>query len=339
MPKWTTTGDLTTNNEPNYGGQGAQAYRPYNVPANYAPGIILALVSIDNQTYPDFQTVQPLPAGTTKGKIAGVVAADWPGFSGSINAGGVPTYVSSAQTSIRGTQFVNATIKGIAYAYVDQAGSGAVTIVDGLPIVSSRNTAGYGQGVAVATAVSGALVGVANLPASGIGSSLTAAALAQAAQVFTVATPAAGDVLNLIIQSPYLDTAPGTLQTATWSLALTPTTAASATTAAAAMVAYLNLQPNFSQYFTAANAAGAITVTVNALSTPFLVTFGATAANGTLGETGRFFTHISGMVANSLTTASNVTGAGGTTFVATGSTFTGGTGFTGKIPILVNGEF
>ena len=106
---------------------------------------------------------------------------------------------------MRGTQFIRAKVKGINYVWIDQSGTASVTITDGIPLVSSRVTAGYAQGVAVATATNPqSQVGVANLPASGIGSSLTgsAATLAQASTTFTVGgTPAAGDVLTATFNS------------------------------------------------------------------------------------------------------------------------------------------
>ena len=334
MPIWSTTLDATTNNLPNDGPRGMQSYRPSPTAATYLPGTVLQLVPMDQQLYADHATVQPLPAGTTLTKIAGVVAGSWGGFDGSLDQ--APAYVSVAnpQGLVRGTTYIESIVKGLGYVLVDQSGTAAVTIVDGLELVSSRVSAGYAQGVAVSTAVGAALIGVASLPSTGIGSSLTAAALAQAAQVATVATPAAGDILNLTIQAPYSQGFPSVAQTYTWSLMLNSTTAATATTAAAAMVAYLNATSNFSKYFLATNTAGAITVTVNANSAPFQVTFGS----GT-NLTGAFYTSISGMVANSLTFASNVTGAGGTTFVATGANFTGGTGYKGLIPAFIYGEF
>lgn len=332
MPYITDSADMTTNNLPNYGGRICEDYAPSPISATYLPGTVLQLVAIDKQLYPNRRTVQPMPAGTTATKFAGVVASSWGGFDGSVDG----SYTSTPNTAylLRGTQFIQAVCKGASSILVDQAGSGAVTLVDGLQLVSSRNTAGYAQGVAVSTAVGAALLGVASLPSTGIGSSITAAALAQASQTATVATPASGDILNLTIQAPYTQAAPGVVQTYTWSLLLNSTTAASATTAAAAMVAYLNSQANFALYFIATNSSGVITVTVNALSSPFQVTYGS----GTT-LTGVFTLGISGMVANSLTFACSVTGSGGTTFTAGGANLASGTGYLGIVPAFIYGEF
>ena len=330
MPGWTNTTDSTSNNLPNSGPQGVENYRPIANTA-YPPGTVLQLTTVDKQLFPDFATAQPVVAATNAQLLCGVVSHDWPGFSPS--DGFVSTSVNTALT--RGTQFIKAVIKGAARVFVDQSGASAATITNGVALVSSRNTNGYAQGIAGASAIGGlATIGIANLPASGIGSSLTAAALAQASQTATVATPASGDTLNLTIQAPYTTANPGVAQTVTYSLTLNSTTAASATTAAAAMVAFLNAQPGFSTYFTAANVAGVITVTVNTASADFLVTFGS----GTT-VTGQFTIGISGMVANSLTFASSVTGAGGTTFTAGAANFASGTGYLGKVPAIITGEF
>jgi hypothetical protein len=340
MPNFAGGNDLTTNNLPNSGPRIIQTYRPYKTAASYVPGTVLQLVSLDNQLYPDWQTVQPLPAGTTLGKIAGVVSERFVGFAGSINTTSPPPVGAYQTTTVaapylqRGTQFIEAVCKGFARVLVDQSGASAVTLTDGLPIVSSRNSAGYGQGLTLFLGSPGYTIGLASLPASGIGSSITAAALAQATQTFTVTTPASGDTLNAVIQSPYSATSPGVVQTITYSLTLNATTAASVTTAAAAMVAYLNSQTSFSTYFTATNVAGVITVTVNANSVDFLVTYGS---GSTL--TGQWYVPISGMVANTLTTTASVTGAGGTGFAAGGGTFSGGTGFKGLLPAWIQGEF
>jgi hypothetical protein len=126
------------------------------------------------------------------------------------------------------------------------------------------------------------------------------------------------------------------VQTTTWTLpAITAAQAASATTMAAAFVAYLNLQPNFSQYYTATNVAGVISVTVNALANPFFVTWAG-------GGAGYF--SVSGMFANTLTTTclyipgpSYNNGA----IASTGATFangtTAGTGYKGLIPAFLGG--
>lgn len=319
-------------------GQAKWSFRPV-ANTSYPAGTILQLVAQDKQLFPDEATAQPCAAGQTSQLLCGVVDPAWPGFSGSISAS---TTSPNSIAAVYGTAYVEAIVKGfVPQILIDQSGTGAVTLTNGLPIVSSRNTAGYGQGIATATAVTGsAVIACAALPSSGIGSSITAAALAQASQTATVATPASGDTLNLTIQSPYTATSAGTAQTTTWSLTLNATTAASATTAAAAMVAYLNAQASFSQYFIATNSAGVITVTVNALANLFSVDYsGGIGAPGYAGvEANQFSISLSGMVANSLTFACTVTGSGGTTFTAGSTTFAGGTGFLGSLPAWVISE-
>jgi hypothetical protein len=351
MPSWTNIGDFTTGSLPNTGARGRQGYRPSNAANTYVPGIVLGYVAVDSQILPDFQTVQPLAAGTTTPLVAGVVAPDWAGFdnAGTLNA----SYLSAAsETNVAGTVFINAVIKGIAYVWVDQSGSGAVTLTNGISLVSSRTTAGYAQGVAVATATAeSAFIGAANLPASGIGSSLTAAALAQASGTVTLTgTPAAGDVINVVLGAPYTDLQPGTAQTATVSVTLNATTAATVTTAATALAAALNASPYFSvqtlfgagnppPYFLATSSAGVVTITVNTQANPFLVTGGTTNAAGTAAEQWRFFTFISGMVGNSITLSTTVSAGAGTISTASGATLASGTGYKGKVPAFIYGPY
>lgn len=354
MPSWSGVADLTTNNLPNFGGVGKQSYRVSNAVNTYTQGIACSLAAVDSQILPDFQTVVPIPAGTTSPNFVGVVQHGWNGFdnSGTLNT----SFISPAtQLNVRGTVYVPLTIKGIEYVWVDQSGTGAVTITNGIQLVSSRTTLGYGQGVALATATPrSGLIGSANLPASGLGSSLTAAALAQASTTFTVGgTPASGDVLTATIQAPYTDLQPGTAQTFAVSVTLNATTAASTTTAATALAAAMNANAYFAvqtlhgagsptPYFIATSSAAVVTVTVNAQANPFLVTGGSTNAAGTAIEQYRYYTFISGMVANSLTTVASVSSGAGSTLTAAGATFnsgTPGTGYKGKVPALIYGAY
>jgi|HubBroStandDraft_4_1064222.scaffolds.fasta_scaffold00042_57 hypothetical protein len=349
MPNWSVIADLTTNNLPNMGGSGRQSYRVSNAVNTYIPSILCKISAVDSQILPDFQTVQPTAAAANESKFAGVVQAPWNGFDnqGLLNS----SYISVAsQLNLRGTVYLPLQIKGIAYVWVDQ--SAGTTLTDGIPLTSSANTAGYAQGVAKASALP-TIIGITNLPASGIGSSLTQAALAQATAVFTIAGSAwqSGDVIAITFQIPYTDLQPGTAQTFTVSTTLNATTAASATTAAAAVVASLNANPYFAvttihalgtpyPYFTAANAAGVITITVNNVANPFLVTGGSTNAAGVALEQWRFYTYISGMVANSLTATSTYTQAGGSSgTISSPATFSGGTGYKGKVPALIYGMY
>lgn len=303
-----------------------KAYRPIATVV-YNPGSVLQNVSADLELYPDEKCVQLSATAAAQQSLVGVVAETWPGFSGSVspnNYTAPPTF-----TNFRGTVLIDAVSQGYHPAIlVDQSGTGAVTLVDKLPLVASRATAGYAQGVAAASALGGtSVVANAKLPASGIGSSLTAAALAQASQTDTIAgTPAVGDTLSVTIQSPYIASAPGVAQTTTWTTPpLTAAQAVSVTTAALALLTYLNAQPSFSKYFTATQVAGVVTIAVNALSTPFAINFGTgtTVANA-------FNIGLSGMVSNSLTFA--VAATGGSTATAGAANLAAGTGYKGIVP-------
>jgi hypothetical protein len=352
MPGWTNVADLTLENLPNSGGAGTQGYRVSNASNVYLSGIVLGMTAIDSQILPDFQTVQPLAAGTTTPGVVGVVRDGWTGFD---NAGSLNASFTSPTSQVNisgGPPYVLAKVKGINYVWVDQSGTGAVTLTNGIQLVSSRNTAGYGQGVALATATArGSLIGGVVLPASGIGSSLTAAALAQATQTFTVGgTPASGDVLTVTLQVPYTTGQPGTVQTHPISVPLNATTAASTTTAATALAAALNADQYFAAntvhgvgspypYFTATSSSAVVTVTINGLANPFLVTGGTTSLAGNALEQWQFYTFISGMVANTLTTTASVSAGAGSTLTAGGATFSGGTGYKGKVPTLIYGAY
>ena len=348
MPSWSNIADLTTNNLPNMGGSGRQSFRVSNAVNTYTPGTVCQLAAIDSQVLPDFQTVIPMAAAANGSKFAGVVQVPWNGFdnAGNLNA----SYISVAsQLNSRGTVYCPLQVKGVAYIWVDNASG--TTITDGIPLTSSANTAGYAQGVAKASALP-TILGYANLPASGIGSSLANAALVQASQTFTVAgTPAAGDVLTVTIQAPYTDLQPGTAQTNAVSVTLNSTTAATVTTAAAALVVALNASPYFQvqtvhgvgspppYFIPATNSAGVVTVTVNTLANPFLVTGGSTNAAGTAIEQWRYYIGISGVVANSLTTAASVSAGAGSTLTAGGANFASGAGYKGKIPAIILGMY
>ncbi len=334
MPQYSGVGDLTRSNLPSFGSRVTESYRPTSSTI-YVTGNVLQLAALDLQTTPDFKTVQLSASGASQGNLVAVVSDTWPGFGGS--ASGAQNTAAPSQTLGRGTQFIEGVCRGAAPILVDQSGTSAITLTNGMALVACNGTAGYAMGKAIASAPGGlATIGAAVLPASGIGSSITAAALAQAAQTVTIAgTPAAGDIITVTIQSPYVLSAPGVAQTIAYVVpALTTAQAVSVTTAALAVLTYLNAQPSFSQYFTAAQVAGVITITVNALSTPFLVNVGT----GTT-VAGQFTLGISGMVANSLTITTGVNGGAGSTSTAGAGTFAAGTGYKGIIPALITGAF
>src|SRR5215472_7522694 len=246
----------------------------------YTPGLCVQLTSQVGEQYPDEGTVQLPGLTANQAGIVGVVWEAWPGFSG---AGLPTTFVSPANVTTlqRGTSGVGVVVIGYhPSVLIDQSGTGAVAITNGVMLIPSRATAGYSQGTATAPTVGLALVGMAVLALStdspSFGNSLGAGALAQAAQTATVTgVPAVGDILTVTIQIPYTTANPGVAQTLTISTPpLTSGQAASVTTAAAALVATLNANSTFAQYYTANNAAGVVTVAVNALSPLFQVTAG-----------------------------------------------------------------
>lgn len=302
----------------------------------FTPGLAVHMVDQSLQVYPDYATVG-LPSttiGVTQNCLMGIVSEIWPGFGGSVVPGNFTSATSA--TLQRGTTGVDIVLRGYHPAlFIDQSGGGAVTLVNGLPVVPSVVTAGYGQGVATATATGGlGTIAIAALPVGAFfGSSLTAAALAQAAATFTIAgTPTVGDIYSYTVTAPFTTTAPGVGQIYTYTVPpLTAGQAATATTAALAVLTYLNAQPNFSQYFTATQVAGVITWTVNALANPFQVTFGS----GTT-VTAQYNLSVSGMIVNNATNGFAVTAAKigvGTNVVTT--QFAGGTGYKGTIPVYV----
>lgn len=326
MPGWNTVGDLGSQYTDYIAGR--EGMRPV-ANTTYNPGYIVQLAAIDKQAFPDIKTVQLPGTGANQSKIMGVVRNNWPGFSASL----VGNFTSPVNLyNARGTLQIDVLQWGYhPGVWIDQSGSGAVTLTDGLPVIASRATAGYGQGTTAGTGILGVTVGDAALPSTGMGSSITAAALAQATATATITTPAAGDAPYVTIQIPYIGTQPGVLQTATYQMpALTSTQAGSVTLAAAAFSAYLNTLPAFSQYFIATASVGVVTITVNTLATPFGINFGSGAI-----ETGKFSISLSGMVANSLTFAAGVVGSGGTAVAASGANFAGGTGFLGMLPVWV----
>lgn len=314
-------------------------FRPA-INTTFTPGLAVKLVDQSLQVFPDEATIG-LPGttiGATQNLLMGIVADTWPGFSGSIAP---PQFTSGTSTTLqRGTTGVDVVLRGFHPAlFIDQSGAGAVTIVNGLPIVPSvvAASAGRGQGVATATATGGlGTIAVAMLPvgAALFGSSLTAAALAQATATFTIAgTPTVGDVYTYTVDAPFSTANPGVRQIFTYVIPpLTAAQAVSATTAALAVLTFLNAQPSFSQYYTATQAAGVITWTVNALANPFQVTFGSA---GVL--TAQYNLSISGMILNNAAAGGFVVTAavvGVSTNVVT-TQFAGGTGYKGTIPVYV----
>ncbi|MGH7716287.1 MAG: hypothetical protein ACREML_09860 [Vulcanimicrobiaceae bacterium] len=323
MPALNQTSDRTRSGDYSYGPRLIDSFRVLpNV--TYPVGACLQLVSIDQQVAPDICTVGLPPTTANPQLIMGVVSDAWNGFD---NAGSFTSPAANA----RGTADVDVVLEGYHPAgLIDQAGTSAVSITNGVALIPSRRTSGYMQGVTTAVAGYGT-VGIAVLPASGLCSSLTAAALAQGSNTVTVAgTPATNDVLTVNVQIPYNTTAPGIAQVRTVSTTLTSAQAASVTTAAAALVVALNADPVFAAYYIATSAAGVVTITV-APGALFTITYATTWSGYTVTGGQMTFTW-TGSACNGATITSSA--VGGSTLTAAGN-IAAGTGYFGSIPLMV----
>jgi hypothetical protein len=298
--------------------------------AAYPAGTVLQLVPQDSQAYIDTLTVQPVAPAQRAPMLIGAVPAEWAG--GGFDGLGNPT---AAASGARGTQMVEAVIYGAAHVLIDQSGANAATLTNGIPVTSSEVTTGYGEGTAAATAYANAILGYASLPAAGFGSSLTAAALAQATVTFTIAAPAAGDTIGVTIQVPYIQDSPGVAQTRTVSVVLTAATAATATTAALALLTAINADPVLGKMMVATQVAGVITCTI--LGTYIFAVYPASQwVNAAIPFNVKPLVYtLTGMLANTITTVAVASGGGGTTNVASATTFLNGTGYKGFVSVFL----
>jgi hypothetical protein len=285
------------------------------------------------QAYIDTLTVQPVAPAQRAPMLIGVVPGEWIGGTyGGFDGLGNPT---SAASGARGTQMVDAVIYGATHVLVDQSGANAATLTNGIPVTSSELTAGYAEGTAAATAYASSLLGYASLPAAGFGSSLTAAALAQATVTFTIAAPASGDTIGVTIQVPYSQDNPGVAQTKTVSVVLNATTAATATTAALALLTAINADPVLGKMMVATQVAGVITCTI--LGTYIFAVYPASQwVNAAIPFNVKPLVYtLTGMLANTITTVAVASGGGGTTNVASAATFLNGTGYKGFVSVFL----
>jgi hypothetical protein len=301
---------------------------------NYPAGTVLQRCPLDLQIFVDLLTCRPCPAGAQVKGVIGVVSGEWLSPVGG-GFDGLGSVASAASTLARGTQMVDIEMWGQANILVDLSGNGSQTITDETVLVSSQATPGYAQSVLDGTAFPSGIIGYAALPAAGFGSSITAGALAPAAQTETIAgAPAAGNVIGLTFQVNYSQDFPGIVQTKTDTITLTAATAASATTAAAALVAALNADAIFAKYYIATNAAGVITITAvptGAINLYPVSQFNAVSLSAN--ARGNTFA-ISGSNGNYLTVAAVAMG-GGATAVMGGATLAGGTGYLGTLPCFL----
>lgn len=308
----------------------------------YPVGTVLQYVAQDFQQYPDYRTVQPVPAVANQLLLAGVVSEEMKSssLSGGVNYGGfdgLGSVIAGASTA-RGSQLVPATVYGYhGSLLIDNTAGNAIS--NGTPLSSSATTVGRAQGntAPVATAV----LGNAALPSAGVGATLGTGAVTQASQTITVGgAPATGDVYTITLQIPYSQATPGVVQTRAILVGpLTGAQSASVTAAAAAIVAAIQNDPVAKLYYTAANAAGV--VTVSALATALFPIFFANAFNANVGlpmNVTPFAVSLSGSAGNGLTIAGakTVNGGGGTATITAGAaSLAGGVGFVGSAPAWI----
>jgi len=299
------------------------SYRPLPGVA-YPIGLIVKFASLDQQVWVDENMVIPATTAATQQLQIGVVSDMWGGFG--------PAFGYTAPlTNARGTFNVDVITQGYHPALlIDQSGTGAATITNETPIIPSRGTSGYGMGTTTPVAGLGTTA-VAMLPASGLCSSLTAAALVQASCTDTITgAPALNDVITVTVQIPYVTANPGVAQTRSVATTLTAAQAVSVTTAAAAVVAACNADAIYSLYYIASNVAGVITHTVVQGGT-FTVNYSGTY-NGTTVVVSQFSFTTSGSAMNGATHTSAA--VGGSVSTASGN-FANGTGYKGSIPAQV----
>lgn len=288
---------------------------------------------MDAQLWQDGRTV--VPTGTTASEYGfrGVVSLDFASLNAAGFDGSGATTPTGTALNLRGVPIVKVYADGPGYCLVDQSGTGAAAITNGIMLAPSRATAGYLQGAS--TAVIGQTGALAMLPTNNLAGSavsLAAGALTQGSNTATVGgAPAAGDVLSVTFQVPYNYTSPGVAQTQTVSTTLTTAQAATTTTAATALAAALNANATFAKYYVASAAAAVVTITAagpqfstNGVPTNlFLVTY----ATG-----GGFYISPSGQIFNGATLSG--TAVGGSTLTVAGN-IAGGAGYKGVLPCLV----
>lgn len=308
----------------------------------FASGTVVQLAALDSQIWKDLATVQIAPT-TALGSLIGIVSEDdaGPTYGGFDGKGGVVAPAVGARGS---GSTIGITTGGFhTAALIDNSGGSTIALVDKASLVVSSVTAGRMQ--AVTTAAVSALIARAILPAAGPFSSLGSSTLAAATQTVTLAgTPAAGTIITIPVQIPFSDASFGTALYRTVVVpALTTAQATSVTTAAAAVIAFFNLDPIASLYYLATASAGVITLTV--VSQKFRVTIAGYDAN----HGADFYVTSAGAAGNYLSLATVAISGGGTIaaggsnsgyagYPTTSPLFSGGTGYLGQIPVLVYGE-
>lgn len=311
------------------GGVAIRATQPFRplYGSNLTPGTVVKSVAMDFQQWSDGATVGPTFANAADKTVQGVVSQDWKGYTGADPA----TYAANQGLSSRGTQIVRVTAWGFHPAVLFDATAGTA-LTNGLPVVPSATTPGRAQGGAGSF---GSMVGNVMAPQAGLGSNIANGALVQASATVTltgVPNVAGGDSVLVTLQIPYLGSVfnpvlPGIPQTRLLTVVLTAAQSASLTTAAAAVAAAINADSILSVYYTATAALGVITIAVNALSSPFLVTY-------LLGGVYRF--GLSGSAANGLTFTTSAVSTGSLVSTASAGTLTGGAGFFGTLPVFIS---
>lgn len=322
----------------------------------YPVGALLQIAPLDLQVLSDMKTVRPTAASASVKGVVGLVSEEWagPGVSaptmGGFNTQGLTVAPGSAGSASLGTDIVPVTVRGIHMRALIDNTNGVAAITHGLALSSSQTTIGKLQ-QAAATPLFGAAVATALLNSVAPFNTLGTGALTAATQTITVGgAPAPGDIYTIPVQVPFSDNNQGVAVFRNVTVGpLTAAQAVSTTTAAAAIVAALTADPVFAQYYTAANAAAVITVTVTATNQFRIGGQGMTQQGSIFGSSWELTT--AGTVGNSLALGALVVVTGGGTLTAgggaagftgypTGSTlFTGGAGYVGTCPVFVGGLF
>lgn len=323
--------------------------------SSYPVGTLVIIADMSKQRYKDLATVVPSAASVTSKPIMGVVAEQFrgspipPGVSPNfgVNQGGFDGagLIIEPAAGALGTDKIDVTYMGMhGLVQVDQT-SGAAAITNGVSLVPSANAAGKAMGLAAP--VLGSFLGSAVLNAAAPFNTLGTGAVTQASQTITITgTPVVNEVYTIQFQVPFVEVSGGSgaygiAQYGTLTLTLTAAQAVSATTAAAAVVAALTANLYLSNWYSATNSSGVITVTV--VSNPFLVTI---AGPDGVNYGARFYLTTNGTVGNSLTlgtmtvsSTSILTASGSnsafTGYPTTSPVFSSGAGYVGTVPALI----
>lgn len=328
---------------------------------NYPVGALLQLAPMNQQVWSDMHTAVPTAASAVVKAIIGVVADEWITGPGITIPGGAPQggfgggsalAPGSVASAAQGTDAIPVVVRGICMRALIDNTNGAAAITHGYPLSSASNVIGKMMG-GPAAPVEGAFAASALLNGGVPFSSLGSGAVAAATQTITLSgtAPAAGDIYIIPMQVPFSPNQQGVAQFR--NVIVGPLTAAQAgnvTNGAAAVVAAITADPVASLYYTAANVAGVVTVTIVAGNqfkiggqgyTQGGVIWGSQWELTTSGTMGNGMALGAPVVSVGAVTIANggATAAGQTGYPAGSTLFSGGTGYVGTCPVFVGGIF